>query len=108
MRPDSTKGARPSRMGHPAPRNGKTPAESGRGLVPSFTEGRSAADLEDLGAALRAGALERGLAVLHRDLLRVLDFDLHLVLHAVGHRHEFRSSSSLQAPRARARSHAAR
>src|SRR6188472_3300051 len=45
---------------------------------------RSAADLEDLSAADRAGALERGLAVLHRDLLRVLDLDLLLVLDAVG------------------------
>ena len=35
-------------------------------------------------AADRAGALDRRLAVLHRDLLGVLDFDLLLVLDAIG------------------------
>src|SRR3954447_1664513 len=44
--------------------------------------GRSAADLEDLPATDGAGALEGRLAVLHGDLLRVLDFDLLLVLDA--------------------------
>ena len=43
----------------------------------------SAADAEDAVAALRARALRRRLAVLHRDLLRVLDLDLHLVPDAI-------------------------
>ena len=43
----------------------------------------SAADAEDLAAADRAGALDRRLAVLHRDLLGVLDFNLLLVLDAI-------------------------
>src|SRR5438105_1344544 len=44
----------------------------------------SAADLEHLAAALRTGARQRRLAVLHRDACRVHDLDLHLVLHAIG------------------------
>src|SRR5690606_8434995 len=54
--------------------------------------GGSAADLEYLATAQRAGALERRLAVLHRDPLGVLDLDLPLVLDAIGLRH--RASSS--------------
>src|SRR5882672_12347556 len=46
-----------------------------------------AADLEHLGPALGTGAGKRLLAVLHRDLHWVHDFDFHLVLDAVGHRH---------------------
>ena len=57
-------------------------------------ERRSAADPEDLAAADRAGALDRRLAVLHRDLLGVLDFDLLLVLDAIGLGHVGSSSSS--------------
>src|SRR5215216_4460810 len=62
-------------------------------LSRSRSRGRSAADLEDLAAALRAGALECRLAVLHRDPLRVLDFDLLLVLDAIGFGHGEGSSS---------------
>src|SRR4051794_27518705 len=54
----------------------------------------AAADPEDLAAADRAGALDRGLAVLHRDLLGVLDFDLLLVLDAIGLCHVGSSSTS--------------
>src|SRR5512138_2713953 len=63
--------------------------------VPAVTAGgrASAADLEDLAAALRAGALKSRLAVLHRDLLRVLDLDLHLVLDAVRLGHRIKPSS---------------
>src|SRR4051812_18645263 len=63
----------------------KTPVVADGGL--DLRPGTSAADLEDLAATLGAGALQGRLAVLHRDLLRVLDFDLHLVLDAVGFRH---------------------
>src|SRR5205814_2947503 len=55
--------------------------------------GASAPDLEDLAAALRAGALDCRLAVLHRDPLRVHDFDFHLVLDAIGFGHGAGSSS---------------
>src|SRR4051794_25019988 len=44
-------------------------------------------DLEDLGAAVRAGALNRRATVLHRDLLRFLDLDLLAFLDAVALRH---------------------
>src|SRR5512141_2600647 len=57
----------------------------------------SAADLVDLAATDRAGALEGRLAVLHRDVLGVLDFDLLLVLDAVSLCHI--SFSSLGKPR---------
>src|SRR5262245_1278657 len=63
------------------------PRRRRRGPLLGSKDSASAADLEDLPAALRACALERRLAVLHRDPLRVLDFDLHLVLHAVGFGH---------------------
>src|SRR6188508_535711 len=69
--------------------HGTTPATVGGGR--SFcSRGRAAsaaADPEDLAAADRAGALQRGLAVLHGDALCVLDFDLLLVLDAVGLSH---------------------
>src|SRR5438874_4522793 len=45
---------------------------------------RSGSDLEHLGAADRAGALGRRLAVLHRDLVIVLHRALGLALDAVG------------------------
>ena len=64
----------------------KRPPPVGGGLVVREGAG-SAADSEDLAAAQRAGALERRLAVLHRDLLGVLDFDLLLVLDAIGFGH---------------------
>ena len=54
----------------------------------------SAADLEDLATADRASALKRGLAVLHRDLLGIHDFDLLLVLDAIRFGHGAGSSSS--------------
>src|SRR5207247_4151082 len=41
------------------------------------------ADLEDLRPADRADALGRGPAVLHRDLLRILDLTRGLALHAI-------------------------
>src|SRR4029079_19583046 len=63
----------------------KAPAVAGGGL--RLRLGSAASDLEDRAPALRAGPLEGRLAVLHGDLLGVLDFDLHLVLHAVGFRH---------------------
>src|SRR6476620_11778720 len=44
-------------------------------------------DLEDLGAAVGARALNRGATVLHRDLLRFLDLDLLAFLDAVALRH---------------------
>src|SRR4051794_22486832 len=44
-------------------------------------------DLEDLGAAVRGGALNRRATVLHRDLLRSLDLDLLAFLDAVALRH---------------------
>ena len=56
-------------------------------------------DLEDLGTAVRARALNRRAAVLHRDLLRILDLDLLAFLDAVALRHRgppfsrFRASS---------------
>ncbi len=43
-------------------------------------------DLEDLRAALRAGSLSSRSAILHRDLLGILDFALGLALHAVARR----------------------
>src|SRR5512134_3921813 len=44
-------------------------------------------DLEDLRPAVRAGALDRGATVLHRDLHWVLDLDLLAFLDAVALRH---------------------
>src|SRR3954447_5691980 len=44
-------------------------------------------DLEDLGSAVRARALNRRAAVLHRDLLRFLDLDLLAFFDAVALRH---------------------
>src|SRR4051794_10752881 len=44
-------------------------------------------DLEDLGAAVRARALNSRATVLHRDLLRILDLDLLAFLDAVALRH---------------------
>src|SRR4029077_8901786 len=67
-------------------------AVAGRGHM-LISSGGSAADLEDLAATLRARALQRRLAVLHRDPLRVHDFDLHLVLDAIGFSHGAGSSS---------------
>src|SRR4051812_42110889 len=61
-----------------------SPRRPGGGCSSDRDGGGSAADLEDLVAALRAGALKGRLPVLHGDLLRVLNLDLHLVLHAVG------------------------
>src|SRR5450759_3164961 len=94
--PASSPDGRPGCGGPIAPRPGTIePPPDGPvgaqslGVVP----GRSAADPEDLAAALRAGALERRLAVLHRDLLRVLDLDLGLVLDAVSLSHGVCSSS---------------
>src|SRR5207247_1750512 len=74
-------------------RESERPPPSGGGRTLDEFGSASAADLEDLVAALRAGALQRRLAVLHRDPLRVLDFDLHLVLDAVGFGHGAGSSS---------------
>src|ERR1035437_7287741 len=54
-----------------------------RGPWKSIDSRRSAADAEDLAAAVGANALSRGLAVLHRDLLGVLNNELLLVLDAV-------------------------
>jgi hypothetical protein len=51
-----------------------------------------ATDLEDLCATLRAGALLGWLAVLHRDLLRVLHLDLSFAFHAICFNH-FTASS---------------
>src|SRR5688572_15025019 len=84
----------PSQSRCSAPRSArktKTPVGVRRGSS-GIDEEWLAADLEHLGAALGAGALERLLAVLHRDLLRIHDFDFHLVLDAVGLGHSFRSS----------------
>src|SRR5688500_491395 len=52
----------------------------------------SAADLEDLATADRTGALQGRLAVLHGDALGVQDFDLLLVLDAIGLCHSGSSS----------------
>jgi hypothetical protein len=41
------------------------------------------ADLEDLGAAVRARPSDGGLAVLHGDVLRIFDFDILLVFKAI-------------------------
>jgi hypothetical protein len=41
------------------------------------------ADLENLGAAFRAGALNSGLAVLHRDFLRVFNLTLLFALDTI-------------------------
>jgi hypothetical protein len=47
------------------------------------------ADLEDLGAAVRTGSRDGGLAVLHGDVLRIFDFDVLLVFKAIaGHCHK--------------------
>jgi hypothetical protein len=47
------------------------------------------ADLEDLGAAVRTGTRDGGLAVLHRDVLRIFDFYVLLVFKAIaGHCHK--------------------
>src|SRR6476646_5465189 len=74
------RGARPwKRTRHP---------RSSGSLVPSVDRGwASAADPEHLSATLGTGALQRRLAVLHRDRLRVLDLDLLLVLDAIGFGH---------------------
>ena len=64
-----------TRRGH-----GTAPAVAGGGRSLGADVRRSgAADPEHLAAANRAGALQRGLAVLHGDALPVLDFDLLLV-----------------------------
>src|ERR1035437_1884025 len=59
------------------------PRQKRRGSHFPLKWGRSAADSEDLAAAVGADALSRRLAVLHRDALGVLDLDLLLVLDAV-------------------------
>src|SRR4029078_8062294 len=74
-------------------RESNGPRRSARGVVRIGVRSAAAADLQDLAAALRAGALERRLAILHGDPLRVLDFDLHLVLDAVSLGHGEGSSS---------------
>jgi hypothetical protein len=43
----------------------------------------SSADLEDLGAAFGAQALNRGLTILHGDLLGIFNLTLFLALYAV-------------------------
>src|SRR6266516_2370386 len=58
---------------------GRTRSEGGLGL--------QLADLEDLRPAVRAGALDRRTAVLHRHLHGVLDLDLLALLDAVSGRH---------------------
>src|SRR5690242_13587791 len=67
-----------------APGTNEPPPAGPEGARHQVVSRRSAADLEHLAAALGARPLERRLAVLHRDLLRILDLDLLLVLHAVG------------------------
>src|SRR3954464_2981662 len=66
------------------------------GRVPDTGRGRDAreeeelgglADLEDLGAAVGARPLDGRTAILHRDLLRILDLDLLAFLDAVALRH---------------------
>lgn len=75
-------GARKAHRDPAGPRNGSSPRRRRRGLDRS-REVRSAADAEHLRAADRAGALGGGLAVLHRDLLRVLHLALCLALDAI-------------------------
>jgi hypothetical protein len=53
----------------------------------SLTVVWSGADAENAVTALRTRALNGRLAVLHRDLLWVLDFHLHLVPDAIGFGH---------------------
>src|SRR3954470_8070276 len=66
---------------------GRPPRSLTAGAVLSGAGVASAADLENLAAALRAGPLEGRLAVLHRDALGVLNLDLFLVLDAIGFGH---------------------
>src|SRR4029077_213551 len=88
VRSDGSKGPPLDPMHGGCSRAALSPRRTSRwGLNFAVWSDASAADLEHLGAALRAGALERRLAVLHRDVLRVLDFDFHLVLDAVGLSH---------------------
>src|SRR3972149_4831735 len=70
-----------------APGHDGTPRRLSDGGVKVQDAGASATDLEHLRAALGAGAGQGRLAVLHRDHDGVLDFDLFLVLHAIGLRH---------------------
>src|SRR5207245_1031503 len=65
----------------------KAPAGCRQGPDADRLGSGSAADLEDLAAALGARALQRGLAVLHRDSLGVHDFDFHLVLDTIRFSH---------------------
>src|SRR5215210_2335442 len=62
----------------------RPPPVARRGPGSSRERAVSAADLEDLAAALGACPLKCRLAVLHRDPLCVLDFDFLLVLDAIG------------------------
>src|SRR5450759_1312789 len=64
------------------PKNIATPAGAGVAIGIAAPI-RSGADPEDLAAAVRADALGRRLAILHGDLLGVLDHDLLLVLDAI-------------------------
>ena len=65
----------------------KGPRLSPRPLPSLVGVASASADPEDAVPALRASALHSGLPVLHRDLLRVLDLDLHLVPDAIGFSH---------------------
>src|SRR4051812_5577207 len=69
--------------GADAARTRRGPRRSPGGGLNVIRAAGSAADLEDLATALGAGALKRRFAVLHRDPLSVLDFDLLLVLDAI-------------------------
>src|SRR3990172_1121573 len=70
-----------------APGKDGTPRRLSDGGFKVQDAGASATDLEHLRAALGAGAGQGRLAVLHPDHDGVLDFDLFLVLHAIGLRH---------------------
>src|SRR6266487_4382237 len=79
------------------PRPDEMPAEVAARLLGGL--GLELADLEDLGPAVRARALNSRATVLHRDLLRILDLDLLAFLDAVALSH-LRTSFREPIPRA--------
>ena len=75
---------RPGGRGATRPAHGKAPAGGGGPSVASGSSEGQPPIRKTLPPHIGARALDGGLAVLHRDLLGVLDFDLLLVLDAIG------------------------
>src|SRR3954470_3397740 len=87
LAPRSSASTGPSGRSRDTADMGRPPRSLTAGAVFSGAGVASAADLENLAAALRAGPLEGRFAVLHRDPLGVLNLDLFLVLDAIGFGH---------------------